>query len=284
MFAVCPLSQVPVRVQSKDASEMVSQVLFGEMVEVLEKRGKNWLKIRCTWDNLVGWCRSNQLKILTPAEREIAQEDWARALDLCQPVMGENHHFPVPFGSVLPQYDGMRLKIGDEFFTFNGQALMKSDLRKDTEFLVKIAKRLLFAPELSGGRSPFGIDSAGLMQVIFGFVGKSLPRTAAEQVFTGEDVDFVEQSRVGDLAFFEDKKGIIAHVGLILGEGLLIHCNGMVKTDRFDHFGVFDGNSRRYAFKLRVIKRVFTFTEKDNTGNEIQGDLNTEQEKLLSYH
>jgi hypothetical protein len=283
LFAICPLSQVPVRSQSKDTAELVSQVLFGEMVEILDKRGKNWLKVRCEWDNLVGWCRSNQLKLLTPSERALASEDWARVLDLYQPVMGENHHFPVPFGAILPQYDGMRLKIGEEFFHFNGSALMKADQRKDVEFLIKIAKRLLYAPQMSGGRSPSGMDSAGLVQVIFGFLGKSLPRTAAEQVFEGQDIDFVEQSRVGDLAFFENKKGQIAHVGINLGDGQLIHCNGMVKTDRWDHFGVFDGNSRRYAFKLRLIKRIFTFEERQTLSSENSEEVNSAPKQALSF-
>lgn len=283
MFAICPLSQVPVRSQSKDTAELVSQLLFGEMVEIIDKRGKNWFKIRCEWDNLVGWCRSNQLKLLTPAEHALATEGWAKVLDLYQPVMGEDHHFPVPFGAVLPQYDGIRLKIGEEFFHFNGSALMKADHRKDEGFLSKIAKRLLYAPQMDGGRSPAGIDSAGLVQVIYGFLGRPMPRTAAQQVFEGEDIDFIEQSKVGDLAFFENKKGQIVHVGINLGEGQLIHCHGMVKIDQFDHFGVFDGNSKRYAFKLRLIKRVFSFEEKVSNSQENQEAMNSTEEKVFSY-
>ncbi|MEZ4982495.1 MAG: NlpC/P60 family protein [Saprospiraceae bacterium] len=262
MFAICPLSQIPVRVSANETSEMVSQVLFGEMVEILEKRGKNWLKVRCTWDNLVGWCQTNQLEVLTTKEAALSSEDSAIVMDLCPPIMADNHSFPITLGAKLPAYDGLRCRIGDAYYHFNGQAVMQQDLKKDIDFLTKMAKRYLFAPQYIGGRSTFGLDSAGFVQMTFGFVGLKLPRTPGEQILEGSDVDFVDQSQIGDLAFFENKKGQIAHVGIILEDQMLIHCHGRVKIDRFDHFGVFDGKGRRYSHKLRLIKRVFTFAAK----------------------
>jgi hypothetical protein len=261
---------------------MVSQVLFGEMVEILEKRGRNWLKIRCSWDNLVGWCQSNQLEMLTAKEAALSMEESAIVMDLCPPIMSDNHSFPITLGAKLPSYDGLRCKIGDVFYHFNGQAVMQQDLKKDADFLVKMAKRFLFAPQLPGGRSPFGLDSAGFVQMSYGFVGLKLPRSAGEQIMEGSDIDFVDQSVLGDLAFFENKKGQIAHVGIVLEDQMIIHCHGKVKIDRFDHFGVFDGKGRRYSHKLRLIKRVFNFLPKKTEEAGKNEEVNPEPSNVFT--
>jgi len=39
-YGICDLSIVPLRLEPSDASELVSQVLFGEDFEILEKRQK----------------------------------------------------------------------------------------------------------------------------------------------------------------------------------------------------------------------------------------------------
>ena len=56
--AICQLSVVPVRAAASDREEIVTQLLFGELVDVIEKpRGtkKNWCQIRCDWDDYEGW-------------------------------------------------------------------------------------------------------------------------------------------------------------------------------------------------------------------------------------
>ena len=48
LYGICNLSIVPLRVEASDASEMVSQVLFGEDFLILEKE-KKWSKIRLSF-------------------------------------------------------------------------------------------------------------------------------------------------------------------------------------------------------------------------------------------
>ena len=91
-FVVCPLSVVPVRSNSTEKSEQVTQILFGEVAEILEMKGKAWAKIRCQWDNYIGWADARQLKPITLSEFKSYQKKFAYSLDLMNPVMGENHH------------------------------------------------------------------------------------------------------------------------------------------------------------------------------------------------
>ena len=81
-FGICALSVVPVRSSASYKSEMVSQLLFGEMVELLEKKG-TWAKVRCSWDNYIGWIDVKQIKIITPSEHNLYKKNHAPILGLC---------------------------------------------------------------------------------------------------------------------------------------------------------------------------------------------------------
>lgn len=260
-FAICPLSVVPIRSNSSDKSEQVSQLLFGELVEILEEKGRQWVKVRCQWDNFIGWVTSNQLKAITPTEFQVFKNNFAYSLELMQPIMGTNQYLPITMGAQLPNFDGIHFMLGDAQYTFSGQAVFPQHVEQSAAFLIKVARRFLNAPYLWGGRSPFGIDADGFIQVVYKMMGIKLPRESAQQVYMGEEVDFVEQSRPGDLAFFENRAGKIAHVGMILPDRKIIHAYGQVRIDTVDHFGVFDESSGRYSHRMRVVRRVFHPTQ-----------------------
>jgi hypothetical protein len=57
---ICPLSIVPVRKEANDRSEMVSQWLFGETAEVLERTEK-WSRLRFDHDGYEGWVDNKQI-------------------------------------------------------------------------------------------------------------------------------------------------------------------------------------------------------------------------------
>jgi hypothetical protein len=247
---------VPVRAAAFDSSEMISQLLFGELVETVETKGRMWSRVRCHWDNLVGWVQTNQLQALTPSEFAEFNEHFAYNLEFTQAIMGADFFLPITIGAQLPNFDGIRFQLADARYTFSGQAVFPRDIMPAADFILKIARRYLHSPTLNGGRSPFGIDSSGLTQMVFKIAGIPLPRAAAQQVFCGEAVDFMEQAQPGDLAFFEDRAGRIAHVGILLPGLQIIHSYGKVRIDSIDHFGIYHNAEARYTHKLRVVKRV----------------------------
>ncbi len=254
-ICICQVSVAPIRSSSSDKSEMVSQLLFGETVEVLEKKG-TWRKIKCTWDKYQGWTDHKLLKQITPSELERSKEDPSYSLELAQGIMADDHFLPVLMGSSLPEYDGMRLKLGETEFIFNGQAISPMTSNPSLGILLKIARKYLNAPYMWGGRSPFGIDCSGLTQMVFKMIGVKLLRDASQQVGQGRNIDFVEMAQPGDLAFFENRAKRIAHVGIVLPENKIIHASGKVRIDKLDHFGIFNEEKNKYTHKMRIIKRV----------------------------
>lgn len=255
-FGICPLSTVAIRNSASHKSEMISQLLFGEMVEVLEKKGRQWARVRCHEDNFVGWVATQQLNEITPSEFDTYQKQYAFVLDLLYPAQKEDAFIPISLGARLPNFDGMRFTIGSDTYSFSGQAVFPEDITAQPQLILKIARRYLHAPMLWGGRSPFGLDSAGLLQVVFRLAGKQLPREAFQQVLLGDSVDFVEQAQVGDLAFFENQAGRISHAGILFPENQILHVYGKVRMDKLDHYGIYNAEQKRYTHRLRIVKRI----------------------------
>jgi hypothetical protein len=255
-YGICPYSVVPLRSAPAHSSEMLSQLLFGELAEILETRGKQWLRIRMFTDGCEGWVETSQLQGILPEDFARYSFNFAYSLELVYAAMGPDQFIPITIGARLPNFDGLHFRLGRDLFTFSGQTLSAGDIRPGADFLVKMAKRYLNTPFLWGGRSPFGIDSTGFVQMIYGFIGISLPRTALAQIEQGSSVDFPEQALPGDIAFFENKAGKITHAGIILPDNRIIHAYGCVRTDLLDHYGIYDESRKVYTRRLRLIKRL----------------------------
>ncbi len=254
-FAICIVSIATLRRKPSRESEIVSQLLFGELAEIIDRKGKHWYKVRCEWDGFEGWVDSKQIRRIEQKLYENYQDKQAYALELVQAVMGQENSIPICIGSTLPVFDGMSFHMPSGKMTYSGQAIFAQTLDIDEYRLVKLGMKYIHAPYLWGGRSPFGIDGSGLIQMIYKLAGIRIARSPEEQIDLGEVVDFPSDARPADLAFFEDTKGRITHVGMIVEEKRILHAYGKVRVDYFDHHGIYNEEIGKYTHKLRIIKR-----------------------------
>ncbi len=252
MFAICNLSSIPLRIEPNDRSEIVSQVLFGEHFEVVEK-DKQWSKIKLHYDNYEGWVDSKQYQIISKENYDtLCKEAIILNSDLVEYISApSNILIPITLGASLSFLNHNDINIQN--YEFEG---LKASGIKAKSSIVDTAYMYLNAPYLWGGKTPFGIDCSGFTQMVYKLNGYKLLRDASQQATQGEVLSFIEESEPGDLAFFDNEEGKIIHVGIMLKDNYIIHASGKVRIDRLDHLGIYNSEINRHTHRLRVIKKI----------------------------
>lgn len=100
--------------------------------------------------------------------------------------------------------------------------------------------------EWGGDGADGRFDCSGLTQAAFRSAGVELPRTAAEQWWTGgHPASGSEQP--GDLVFFGGTPDSISHVGIVVGNGLMVdapHTGAVVRIEPYNNWGDLYGFTR----------------------------------------
>lgn len=247
--AYCLASISPVRAEARDASEMVSQLLFGEVVDVLEKTEK-WWKIQTLSDNYEGWVDPKQIQVLTKKEMHRWLDGLSFEHSLTRRIKSKRGNQVIVRGSFVPFSNLESFKIGNDEYHFE-----EEEISLNTNSPVEIAQTYLNAPYLWGGKSPFGIDCSGLVQIVFRFIDFNLPRDAWQQADYGIDVDFNDR-QAGDVAFFSNDKGKVIHTGILTEADKIIHASGFVRINEIDKTGIIHDTDEYHTHYLSSIKRM----------------------------
>ena len=252
MFGICNLAIVPVRSEPSDRSEIVTQLLFGEHIEVLERQNQ-WARIKIQFDNYEGWVDSKQYQVISEANyNQLSKEAIILNADLIDYISApDNLLLPIPLGASLSFLNNSEINTSN--FDFEGT---KTSGVKPKSALINTAFMYLNAPYLWGGKTPFGIDCSGFTQMVYKLNGYKIHRDASQQALEGEPLSFIEESEAGDLAFFDNDEGNIIHVGIIMDNNYIIHASGKVRIDRLDHLGIYNPELNKHTHKLRVIKKI----------------------------
>lgn len=256
-YGICLLSVVPCRKEANNTSEMLTQLLFGEHYKVIEQT-EDWIKICIAYDQYECWINSKQhTKIPESTYKLLEIQSAVLSSELIQLITNKSTGltFPVLIGSTLPGYINRECKVDLHSFLFEGNTVSTA-YKKAKSNLIDTAKLFLNAPYLWGGRSLFGIDCSGFTQLVYKLNGYKLPRDAWQQAEAGSPLSFVEEAVTGDLAFFDNEEGKIVHVGIVIDNQHIIHASGKVRIDKFDHYGIFQTENKKYSHMLRVIKRI----------------------------
>lgn len=245
----------PLRAEPSHRSEMISQMLFGELADELEAKG-DFVKIKGRYDGYEGWCQRRQLVHTSgngyPFVTKFSQhpDDY---------VLVNGTRIQLSPGSICFVPDSAEsLQIGAYALKFNLNDPADIPLSGNTaEAAVYFAKLFLGTPYLWGGRSRYGMDCSGLTQTSFKLAGKFLPRDSGPQSREGEVVNLLQEARPGDLAFFDNEEGKIVHVGILLSSSEILHASASVRIDPIDSYGIVHREEGERTHRLRIIKRFF---------------------------
>lgn len=246
-YGIANLSIASLRIEPSDASELLSQVLYGDRFKVTERR-KKWSKIRLDFDRFEGWIDNNQYLEISEIEYQtLVDQPQKLSADLIEFVLDQNDQLiTIALGSSLIALDFLN-------HSFDGTSIAGIQTKQN---IVENAFMYRNTPYLWGGKTPFGVDAAGFTQMVYKLNGHKLYRAVEQQAKQGEALSFIEESEPGDLAFFDNNEGQITHVGIIMADNYIIHAYGKVRIDRLDHSGIYNRDVKMHTHKLRVIKKI----------------------------
>jgi gamma-D-glutamyl-L-lysine dipeptidyl-peptidase len=213
-------------------AKIVSQAIFTENVTIQDQL-KDWSFIQ-TADHYTGWILSKSL--VYRIEPYQTNAHIARLNAHLYPIKDieygciERFPYGLPYHSKLQVLDitdnrwvKIRLPDGFECFIQKGDLSFEHHKLQKNE-LVEFSHQFLNLPYIWGGRSSFGYDCSGFVQMLYCQMGINLPRDSKQQVLDSRfQSSEIEDLEPGDLIFFGKAINDIRHVGMYIGKGTFIH-------------------------------------------------------------
>lgn len=275
MHAIILYSIVPVRTDAREGAEQETQLLFGELCEVLEQLPR-WWKVRNEADGEEGYADALMLTPMTDEEyaaytAALAASTARVMLPMTYAVSGNNGQtIPLSMGTRLPNYHDGQFEVLGVTFRIDRASVAEGPLPLNQDTLMQVTRFLLNTPYLWGGKNALGMDCSGLTQTVMSLFGIRLPRNASQQVKCGEEVKSLKDAQAGDLVLFDhadpDSEGTVphnctgdtrvTHVGLLLDGERVIHCSGRVKIERISERGIYGQQQQAFTHHLAAIRRV----------------------------
>jgi hypothetical protein len=218
----CLRGVVPLLAAPQADAKQVSQIRYGEFVDVFETTDDGFAWIQNRTDHYVGYVRAEGTfgdSIAMLSNRVNALRTFVYpSPDIKQPPVDT-----LTLGSFtgIAGQQGKFLELSNGGFVFAAH-VMANEFALTPDY-VFTAGRLLHVPYLWGGRTPDGIDCSGFIQLSLEMAGIECPRDSDQQrAAFGQPLTTHWRDtrwRRGDIVFFD------GHVGFMTGLDHIIHAN-----------------------------------------------------------
>ena len=208
-------AQAPMRAAPAPDAPLVTEALMGERVTIYEFNDEGWAWGQLADDGYVGWLPANAL--LAPRAAPTHRVTALRTLAFPAPSIKLPPVVMPPLGAKLTvTREQDRFAVSPLGFVPAGH-LAPLDHR-EADF-VAVAERFVGAPYLWGGKTNYGLDCSGLVQVALNACGIACPRDSDMiERQMGHAID-VGQARRGDLVFWK------GHMAIVRDAAAIVHAN-----------------------------------------------------------
>jgi cell wall-associated NlpC family hydrolase len=243
--AIAPLREGP----SSDAM-LATQALKGERVTVYDRNGEGFAWGQLNGDGYVGWLPDRALAkpAAAPTHRVTSLRTFA---------------FPGP-SIKLPPIDALTMgamvtvvrEDGPFAVTREGWYLPRihvGSIGRQAEDFVAVAEQFTGTPYLWGGKTSFGIDCSGLVQVSLNAAGIGCPRDSdMQQDGLGRQLDSAETRKLqrGDLLFWK------GHVAVARDADTIVHANAHHMATVIENTGKAIARIKSAGGEITAIKRL----------------------------
>jgi gamma-D-glutamyl-L-lysine dipeptidyl-peptidase len=220
-----------------ESAEIVSQAYFSEEVSVIEEN-EGWIKIETAVDHYQGWIIAGEIcekkeKFPATSSRRIAKVNRCMAHLYHVPDTVYGPILTLPFESLLdvidqddePNSRWIRVTLANqsEGFIQRGDVTFNLDYLSQDQ-LPTFSLHFQGLPYTWGGRSSFGYDCSGFVQMLYRQMGVYIPRDSKDQAkWEGFKAVSIGDLSPGDLIFFGLNENTIRHVGMYMGADQFIH-------------------------------------------------------------
>jgi cell wall-associated NlpC family hydrolase len=209
----------PVRERPSSEAPLLTQALKGERVTIYDRNGEGFAWGQLNSDGYVGWLPDRALTkpAAAPTHKVAAIRTFA--------FPGPSIKLPPAETLVMGALVCVIREDGPFAVTREGWYLPRQHLGGIDRFVedfVAVAERFVGTPYLWGGKSSFGIDCSGLVQVALNAAGTGCPRDSdMQQESLGRLLGLSESSRLdrGDLMFWK------VHVAIVRDAATIVHAN-----------------------------------------------------------
>ena len=209
----------PLRCAPSPDAELATQALKGERAMIYDRNGEGWAWGQLNSDGYVGWIADRSLAkpAAKPTHKVTALRTFA--------FPGASIKLPPADTLVMGSLIAVLREQGSFAVTREGWYLPRQHvgaIGSHVGDFVSVAEQFVGTPYLWGGKTGFGIDCSGLVQVALNAAGIGCPRDSdMQEVGLGRALEQIDAKKLrrGDLIFWK------GHVAIVRDADTIVHAN-----------------------------------------------------------